>query len=85
MLQNQDPEIQAKLMAMQRQIAEKSGAPASTAPSTGSTAAALQSRLTASQLHNLQQRKILASASTTPNTDSTASKVKVRAAATAAG
>ena len=65
MLQNQDPEIQAKLMAMQRQMAGKSGTvvPSSgVPPSTTSTAAVLQSRLTASQLHNIQQRKILAAA-----------------------
>ena len=65
MLQNQDPEIQAKLMAMQRQMAAKSGttvAPTGVSPSTSSTAAALQSRLTASQLHSIQQRKILAAA-----------------------
>ena len=77
MLQNQDPEIQAKLMAMQRQMAAKSGITVPTtgvSPSTSSTAAALQSRLTASQLHNIQQRKILAAAQ---HTDS-AIKLKVK-------
>ena len=42
--------------------------------STSATAAALQSRLTASQLHNIQQRKILAAA----QQGDAASKLKVK-------
>ncbi len=74
MMQNQDPEIQAKLMAMQKKMASKTGTPL---PSVSTTASALQSRLNTSQLQQLQQRKLAAQQSADTDTGSSRGKTRV--------